>query len=198
VDRDRCASIVALGSIDVMARSRRRLIAGGIYHVTTRGNRKQPIFLSDDDRIFFLELLKKVVRDRQWSVHCYCLLLNHYHLLVETPKPDLSRGMQTINGEYAQWFNRGHCFVGHVFQGRFYAGLVESDWHLLELTRYIAMNPVRAGLCVAPSDWPWSSFGKLMSGSASPFGAKVLAFFGANQARARQAFGQFVEESAVR
>jgi putative transposase len=92
----------------------------------------------------------------------------------------------------------GHCFVGHVFQGRFYAGLVESDWRLLELTRYIAMNPVRAGLCVAPSDWPWSSFGKLMSGSASPFGAKVLAFFGANQARARQAFGQFVEQSAVR
>jgi putative transposase len=129
-----------------MARSRRRLIAGGIYHVTCRGNRKEPIFLSDGDRILLLELVKKVRARRRWLIHSYCLMQNHYHLLLETPEADLSAGMQTINGEYAQWFNRDYGFVGHVFQGRFHAVLVESDWHLLELTRYIAMNPVRAGL----------------------------------------------------
>jgi putative transposase len=118
-----------------MARSRRRLIAGGIYHVTCRGNRKEPIFLSDGDRILFLALVKKVTARRRWLIHSYCLMQNHYHLLLETPEADLSAGMQTINGEYAQWFNRDYGFVGHVFQGRFHAVLVESDWHLLELTR---------------------------------------------------------------
>jgi REP element-mobilizing transposase RayT len=106
-----------------MARSRRRLIAGGIYHVTCRGNRKEPIFLSDGDRILLLELVKKVRARRRWLIHGYCLMQNHYHLLLETPEADLSAGMQTINGEYAQWFNRDYGFVGHVFQGRFHAVL---------------------------------------------------------------------------
>ena len=106
-----------------MARSRRRLIAGGIYHVTCRGNRKEPIFLSDGDRILLLELVKKVTARRRWLIHSYCLMQNHYHLLLETPEADLSAGMQTINGEYAQWFNRDYGLVGHVFQGRFHARL---------------------------------------------------------------------------
>jgi putative transposase len=180
-----------------MPRSRRRLIAGGIYHVTCRGNRKEPIFLSDGDRILFLELVKKVTAHRRWLIHSYCLMQNHYHLLLETPEPDLSAGMQTINSEYAQWFNRGYGFVGHVFQGRFHAVLVESDWHLLELTRYIAMNPVRAGLCLSPAEWRWSSFCDVMGGPGSSLHSpdRVLAFFGADEDRARQAFGRFVDEA---
>jgi len=142
------------------------LIPGGIYHVTSRGNRKEPIFLSDGDRILFLLLVKKVMARRRWLMHGYRLMENHYHLLLETLEPDLSRGMQTINGEYAQWFNRGHGFVGHVFQGRFHAAAVESDWHLLQLTRYLALNPVRAGLCESPMQWLWSSFADTMRGAA--------------------------------
>ena len=182
-----------------MARSRRRLIAGGIYHVTCRGNRKEPIFLSDGDRIFFLELVKKVTARRRWLIHSYCLMQNHYHLLLETPEADLSAGMQTINGEYAQWFNRDYGFVGHVFQGRFHAVLVESDWHLLELTRYIAMNPVRAGLCASPAEWRWSSFCDVIRGPRSSLHTadRVLAFFGADEDRARQAFGRFVDDARV-
>ena len=180
-----------------MPRALRRFIAGGIYHVTSRGNRKEPIFLSDGDRILFLELVKEVRAHRRWSVHGYCLMQNHYHLLLETPEPDLSDGMQAINSKYAQWFNRGNGFVGHVFQGRFHAVLVESDWHLLELTRYIAMNPVRAGLCLSPLEWQWSSFYDVMVGTRqfSVSAEKVLAFFGADKDRARQAFGRFVEDA---
>jgi putative transposase len=182
-----------------MARSRRRLVAGGIYHVTCRGNRKEPIFLSDGDRIFFLELVKKVTARRRWSIHSYCLMQNHYHLLLETPEADLSAGMRTINGEYAQCFNRHYGFVGHVFQGRFHAFLVESDWHLLELTRYIAMNPVRAGVCASPAEWRWSSFCDVIRGPRSSLHTadRVLAFFGADEGRARQAFGRFVDEARV-
>lgn len=180
-----------------MPRSSRTLIPGGIYHVTNRGNRRQPIFLSDGDRVLFLEISKKIVASRQWLVHGYCLMPNHYHLLVETPQPDLSAGMQAINGEYAQWFNRGHGFVGHVFQGRFKAVLIESDWHLLEVSRYIAVNPVRARLCFSPSEWPWSSFGELVQAQNSMFlrSSKVLRLFGANEERARDAFRRFVEDA---
>jgi putative transposase len=178
-----------------MPRAHRRLIAGGIYHVTNRGNRKQPIFLSDADRRLFLDIGKRISGRHRWSVHGYCLMQNHYHLVVQTPNADLSAGMQAINGEYAQWFNRDHGFVGHVFQGRFKAILVESDWHLLELARYLAMNPVRAGLCFSPSQWPWSSFGEVVGDSALSLvqSSKVLRFFGEDPERARQAFREFVE-----
>jgi len=180
-----------------MPRSRRTLIPHGIYHVTNRGNRKQPIFLSTGDHILFLEISKKIAERRRWLVHGYCLMENHYHLLVETPDADLSAGMQAINGEYAQCFNRGHGFVGHVFQGRFKADLVESDWHLLELTRYIARNPVRARLCFSPSEWRWSSFRDVMESSRAPFlsSSKVLGFFGEDEDRAREVFRSFVEDA---
>jgi putative transposase len=164
-----------------------------------RGNRKQPIFLSDADWLLFLEITKKIASRRHWSIHGYCLMQNHYHLLVETPEPDLSAGMQAINSEYAQWFNRGYGFVGHVFQGRFNAVLVESDWHLLELARYLAMNPVRAGLCLTPSEWRWSSFCDAMGGRgpSSLCAAKILRFFGDDEDRAREAFQRFVEDAPV-
>jgi putative transposase len=168
--------------------------------VVSRGNRKQPIFLSDGDRKLFLEIVRRVVRNHEWSVHSYCLMPNHYHFLFETPYPDLSAGMQEINGTYGTWFNRLHGFIGHVFQGRFKASLVESDGHLLHLTRYIALNPVRAGLCSSPSDWRWSGFREVMAqselGLTSP--AKMLAFFGEDLNRAREIFRGFVEDGVGR
>jgi putative transposase len=145
-----------------MPRAPRAFVAGGIYHVVSRGNRKQPIFLCEDDHELFLELTSNVVRERKWSVHAFCLMPNHYHLLLETPSADLSAGMQEINGTYGAWFNRLHGFVGHLFQGRFRPLAVEGDGHLLHLTRYIALNPVRARLCLTPADWRWSSFGQVV------------------------------------
>jgi hypothetical protein len=133
-------------------------------------------------------------------VYGYCLMDNHYHLVVETPDPDLPSGMQRLNSEYAQWFNSCHGFVGHVFQGRYRALLVESDWHFLELTRYMAVNPVRAGLCDRPEKWPWGSYRALVSGADEHLLAadKLLCFFGHEAARARATLQRFVEEVVVR
>lgn len=183
-----------------MPRAPRTFVAGGIYHVVSRGNRKQPIFLSGGDHELFLDLMRKVVRDRDWSVHSYCLMPNHYHLLLETRAADLSAGMQEINGGYGMWFNRLHGFVGHLFQGRFNAFAVESDGHLLHLTRYIAMNPVRARLCSSPADWQWSSFSDTVGlrRRDSLSSKKVLGFFGTDPDRAREIFRRFVEEGSTR
>lgn len=133
-----------------MARPPRLEIANGIYHVVARGNERAAIFWDDTDRGRFLELLAHVVHRYQWRVLAYCLMGNHYHLLVQTPEPNFARGMRQLNGVYAQRFNRRHGRVGHLLQGRYGARLVQEDGHLLAAVRYIVRNPVRAGLAGAP------------------------------------------------
>ena len=164
----------------------------------SRGNRREPVFLIDNDCLVLLDLARQVAGRRRWDVHAYCLMENHYHFVVSTPDADLSAGMRQINGEYAQWFNRTHGFVGHVFQGRFRSVVVESDWHLLELSRYLALNPVRAGLCVAPSDWRWVSYRAVVGGGPAALAPapRILEFFGREAATARARFRSFVEDSA--
>jgi REP element-mobilizing transposase RayT len=146
-----------------MARPLRLEFEGAVYHVTARGNEKRPIFLggtaeADEDRAAFLEILGRTVARFDWICHAYCLMTNHYHLLLETPAANLSRGMRQLNGVYTQYVNRTHERVGHLFQGRYKAILVEKDAHLLELSRYVVLNPVRAGTVAAAGDWPWSSY----------------------------------------
>jgi REP-associated tyrosine transposase len=122
---------------------------------------------------------------------------NHYHLVLETPDPNLSAGMQHLNGAYAQAFNHRHVVEGHLFQGRFHAVLVDSTWHLLELTRYLALNPVTGGLCARPSEWEWGSYASLVGKtSAQPFVAvdALLRWFGPDATRARQVLREFVGE----
>jgi putative transposase len=122
---------------------------------------------------------------------------NHYHLLIETPNADLSRGMQHLNGAYANAFNEEHGLDGHLFQGRFHAVLVESTWHLLELTRYLAVNPVAVGLCAHPADWPWGSYAGLIGAAPlSSFVAvdELLRCFASDATRARQALSAFVND----
>jgi putative transposase len=164
----------------------------------SRGNRKEPIFIGEGDRLLFLDLLRQVVMRQSWRVFAYCLMWNHYHLVLETPGADLSSGMRTINGEYAQWFNKVHGLVGHVFQGRFQAVLVESDWHFLELSRYLAMNPVRANLCDAPADWPWGSYRVIVDGEGCALisAERTLRHFGRDPRRARESFREFIEASS--
>ena len=143
-----------------MARPLRLEFPGALYHVTARGNERHSIFLGnlDDDRAAFLDVLTRSCERFNWICHAYCLMTNHYHLLVETPDANLSKGMRQLNGVYTQRVNRTHGRVGHLFQGRFKAILVERDSYLLELARYVVLNPVRAGMVKTPEEWPWSSY----------------------------------------
>ncbi len=153
---------------NVMARPLRIEYPGAIYHLTSRGNRQEDIFLCDEDRQTFLTILGKTVSRYNWICHAYCLMDNHYHLLIETPDANLSLGMRQLNGMYTQFSNRRHNRVGHVFQGRFKSILIERDSYLLELCRYIVCNPVKAGVCKAPGEWRWSSYVATASGENIP------------------------------
>lgn len=141
-----------------MARPLRLEFPHAVYYVTSRGNARQKIVRGDEDRHAFLSALAHVVDRFGWYCHAYCLMNNQYHLLVETPQPNLSLGMRQLNGPYTQAFNRRHRRVGHLFQGRFKAILVEKDAYLLELCRYVVLNPVRAKLVKHPKQWIWSSY----------------------------------------
>ena len=141
-----------------MARPLRLEFPGALYHVTSRGDRREPIYEGDADRHAFLRTLDEVCDTYNWVCHAYCLMGNHYHLVIETPEGNLSKGMRQLNGVYTQTFNRLHCRVGHVFQGRYKAILVEKEGYLLELARYVVLNPVRAGIVKTPLEWLWSSY----------------------------------------
>ena len=141
-----------------MARPIRLEFGGALYHVTARGDRREAIYEDDADREQFLAVLGDVVGGFNWRCHAYCLMSNHYHLVVETPDGNLSKGMRQLNGVFTQASNRRHGRTGHLLQGRYKAVLVDADSYLLELTRYVVLNPVRAGMVAAPGDWPWSSY----------------------------------------
>jgi len=178
-----------------MTRPLRIEFPGALYHLTARGNARAAIFLDDLDRREFLSILGDVVERYHWICHAYCLMGNHYHLLIETPDGNLSAGMRQLNGTYTQKLNRRHWRVGHVFQGRFKSIIVEKDSHLLELCRYIVLNPVRAGIVKHPGDYPWSSFGVTAgSGNAPAFLSTdwVLAQFGRNRRKAQKGYLDFV------
>jgi putative transposase len=163
-----------------MPRSPRIDVEGALHHVFDRGNRRQVICEDVIDYQFFLWLIERAVRRYEWLVHAYCVMPNHYHLLIETPKAGLSRGMQLLNGRYAQAFNAGRQLDGHLFQGRFGSVLVETEGHALWVNRYIARNPVEAGLASSPAAWLWSSYGALRRGVAPAWLAHdaVLNLFG--------------------
>jgi len=182
-----------------MARPLRLELAGALYHVTSRGDGREDIYLSDDDRLAWLQTLAEVCKRFNWVCHAYCQMTNHYHLLVETPDANLSKGMRQLNGVYTQRFNRSHARVGHVFQGRFKAILVDKDNYLLELARYVVLNPLRAKMVRRLERWPWSSYPATCGQTAVPDGLHVdylLSLFGAQRARAISQYVTFVHEGA--
>ena len=141
-----------------MTRPLRIEFNGAVYHITSRGNARQTIFLDEKDFADFLRVLCSVVKRYHFILHTYCLMNNHYHLLIETPYGNLSKGMRQLNGLYTQRFNQRHQRAGHLFQGRYKAILVDKDNYLLELSRYVVLNPVRAKIVKDPGDWEWSAY----------------------------------------
>lgn len=184
-----------------MSRPLRIEYPDALYHLTSRGNARGEIFVDDNDRNIFLDVLGSVVERFGWRIHAYCLMGNHYHLLAGTPQANLSRGMRRLNGVYTQRFNRRHGRVGHAFQGRFKAILVERDTYLLELARYIVLNPVRAGLAGAPGQWHWSSYRATAGEQPPPHWLSVnsiLDQFGNSQTPAQDRYRQFVDDGCDR
>jgi len=141
-----------------MTRPLRIEFKGAVYHISSRGNAQQAIFLDEKDFADFLSVLCSVVKRYHFILHAYCLMNNHYHLLMETPEGNLSRGMRQLNGLYTQRFNQRHQQVGHLLQGRYRAILVDKNNYLLELCRYVVLNPVRAKIVKNPGDWKWSTY----------------------------------------
>ena len=151
-----------------MARPLRVEYPGAYYHVINRGNNQEKIFLNDRDKQKFLEYLGKANERFSVIIHTYCLMSNHFHLLVQTPEPNLSRAMQWINVSYATYFNRKRGRCGHLFQGRFKAILIDADGYLKHLSRYIHVNPVRAKIVSTPSKYQWSSYSAYIGKEKTP------------------------------
>ena len=179
-------------------RTPRSYLPDGKFHVTIRGNRRQPMFVIDRDATAYLDIVDYVTEKVGWTVYAYCLMPNHVHLVLEAEREVMSTGMRYVNGVYAQRFNRVHGFRGPLQQGRFNSKVIRDDAHLWEAIRYVVLNPVRAGVCGRPEQWPWSSYRACLGlEPARRFLAvdKVLALFEADRVAAREAFREYVEQA---
>jgi len=178
-----------------MSRPLRIELAGGLFHVTSRGDRREAIYADDVDRTVWLDVFAEICDFCNWVCHAWCQMTNHYHFVVETPDANLARGMRQLNGIYTQAVNRRHRRVGHVYQGRYKAVLVERDSYLLELARYVVLNPVRAGMVADAGRWSWSSYGAMVGTQACPRWLQtdwILAHFGTLRSVAIHRYIDFV------
>lgn len=178
-----------------MARPLRLEFPGALYHITSRGNARQDIFLDDQDRTLFLSMFAREAEQQKWRCYAYCLMSNHYHLMLETPESNLVTGMRRLNGVYTQKFNRRHGRVGHLFQGRYKSIVVDRENYLLELCRYVVLNPVRAGMVSKPGDWKWSSYLATAGEVEKPDWLEVdwiLGQFDRVREKAKEAYKRFV------
>jgi putative transposase len=183
-----------------MARALRIEFPGAFYHVLNRGQRREPIIQDDRDRERFVALLERMAALFQARIHGYCLMPNHYHLIIETPAGNLSRAMHWLHVSYAGYYNRRHDCSGHVFQGRFKAILVDAGNYLEALSRYVHCNPVRAGLVSRPWDYAWSSCRCFVRAAKAPAWVeieRILGGFGRAKALARRRYAAYISEPAV-
>jgi len=181
-----------------MARPLRIQYPGAFYHVTSRGNEQKAIFRSNSDRERFLSYLESAHDRYGANIHVYCLMDNHYHLLLETPLGNLSKVLHHINGAYTTYFNTKRKRYGHLFQGRYKAILVEKDAYCKELSRYIHLNPIRAGLAAKPSEYRWSSYPYYIREEKKPAWLtteSVLGYFGKDESSAQKNYRKFVEDA---
>jgi putative transposase len=185
---------------DAMARPPRVEYPGAVYHVINRGNAGENLFKSNRDREKFLMYLEKAVERFTLKIHIYCLMNNHFHILLETPLPNLSRAIQWINVSYAGYFNRKHHRNGHLFQGRFKSILVDADEYLKHLSRYIHLNPVRAKIVERPDEYQWSSYPALVGKTKQPEWMEtewLLSQFGTQKKHAVMNYKNFVEKADI-
>ena len=181
-----------------MARPLRIEFPGAVYHVTSRGNARDTIFINDSDREDFLWILGSVIQRYNWLCHAYCLMDNHYHLLIETIEGNISQGMRQLNGVYTQKLNGKHARTGHIFQGRFKAILVEKESYLLEVSRYIVLNPVRAKMVERPEAWRGSNYNATAQITSAPEFLTVdwiLGCFADNKKGATECYREFVSNA---
>jgi REP element-mobilizing transposase RayT len=179
-----------------MCRPLRLEYPDSLWHVTVRGNARQNIFRDDSDRQFFLELLGACVKRFAWILTACVLMSNHFHLVVQLTCETLSRGMHWLNASYSQTFNRRHDRVGHLFQGRFNAFLIEKEAYSLEVLHYVVLNPVRARIVTRPEDYIWSSHRAVIGEATAPEWLAVddvLVQFGSERDLAQAAYRQFVD-----
>ena len=180
-----------------MSRPLRLEFSGALYHVTSRGDRREDIYHDDVDRALWLDTLAQCCERFNWAIHAWCQMSNHYHLVIETAEGNLSAGMRQLNGVYTQAHNRRHQRVGHVFQGRYKAILVDRDSYLLELLRYVVLNPVRAQMVARAQDWAWSSYPAMIGAKPVPAWLNSdwgLSQFGTQRLRQRARYEEFVQQ----
>ena len=180
-----------------MARPLRIELPGGTFHITSRGNEQRPIYRDDEDRLIFLKILQETVGRFGWIVTAWVLMTNHFHLVIQTPEPNLSRGMQWFLGKYVGVFNRRYRRCGHLFQGRFKSILLEKERYMSNVLRYVVLNPVRAGIVDSPEEYEWSSYRATAGLDEAPGWldtAAALESFGGASDLARAAYRQFVLE----
>lgn len=178
-----------------MSRKHRIWYPGACYHIMCRGNHRQDIFRDEEDRQFYLTTLRQVQKLIPFHLHSYCLMTNHVHLQVETTQISISEIMKRINMLYSIYFNNKYSFVGHLFQGRYRAELIETDPYQLEISRYIHLNPVRANMVEFPLEYPWSSYSIYCQGAGHALltTEKILGYFSFPQIRR---YREYVEKSA--
>src|SRR5437879_2161146 len=180
-----------------MPRAPRIDYPGLTYHLINRGVKQLPIFYDDHDRQRFMRLLCQTQNEFPFILHNYCLMTNHYHLLLQTVKHSLSKILQYFNGRYGALFNKRWHHVGHVFQGRFHSIVVDTDNYLTTVSRYIHLNPVRAGIVQKPEDYAWSNYRSIISSNTDPIAdpSFLLGYFGMHPAGQRGAYRRFVEDA---
>jgi REP element-mobilizing transposase RayT len=179
-----------------VARHPRGHLPAGTYHVTTRSAGPTAVFTDDDECKYFCELVRSTAEKHDWAVRAFCVMSTHYHLLLDVREESLQTGMQRLNWSYARWFNARTSRSGHLFGERYYCDLIETDGHMLSAMRYIARNPVKAGLCSIPADWRWSSYRRLVGVDDSfPFvdAEPLRAYFGSDRASATVQIRRFVD-----
>lgn len=179
-----------------MARALRIEYPGAYYHVINRGNAGQAVFKSKRDREKFLEYLATMVDRYALRLHCYCLMTNHYHLLIQTPEANLSRSIHWLNASYAMYFNTKRGRHGHLFQGRFKSILIDADEYFKHLSRYIHLNPIRVNMVEHLADYPWSSYRAFIGKEQSPQWLDteyILEWFGKRRKHAQRTYQDFVE-----
>jgi len=185
-----------------MARKPRLEYPGATYHVCTRGDNKEAIFLSDKDYLIFLQSLYMYKEKWHFKLFSYCLMTNHLHLLIKVDKTPLSKIMHSVNSRYVKYFNRTHQKRGHLFQDRYKAVVIETDAHLLEATRYVHLNPVVAGVTDEPIKYAWSSYRSYCSNTATEVPnlldtADILSYFAMRPSTQKRRYRIFVQEGLM-